>query len=95
MRLGLTSSMAIISLCGWPKLIIDYLNMKKPSKHLLGEMSVGMRKVDSEELDTQALEAIRLWLSNEVSYDMINEKITMGLIDKTHPRFHLEIRGSP
>ncbi|KAL6224342.1 hypothetical protein ACLB2K_003197 [Fragaria x ananassa] len=46
-----------------------------------------MKNVDWEELDTQALGAIRLSLSNEVRRDVIHEKTTKGLMDTLSEMF--------
>lgn len=46
-----------------------------------------MKNMDWEELDTQALGAIRLSLSNKVRPDVIHEKTTKGLMDTLQEMF--------
>lgn len=64
----------------WKKQIEAYLYLKELHQPLLGEKPKDMADTDWELLDRKALAEIRLSLSKNVFYNVVNEKTTYGLM---------------
>ena len=65
----------------WKMQIEDYLYQKKLHEPLLGMMPEGMKQQDWDLLYRQALRVIHLTLARNVTFNIVNEKTTAGLME--------------